>query len=225
MNNIDGFRISTGSFENFSSMSVMCIADFPNFEVYKDMSFEIFKILDISLTDKEIEEIIYDSYYFDEEKSIHPVSDNLSMIFSKRKSGSPILHVKRTIEQEDLDNGKYILFNKNLSDINGYNHLKYKNIIKAKNEILGIKHFFEGEVLQYEETNIPAFGIVKRDGDPQQLYQVYFPVLSNNRLVIGDKVRIYGVLTGLSLYKNSVGNEKLTPLILADFVEIEGIDY
>lgn len=106
-----------------------------------------------------------------------------------------------------------------------YEIIAYEDIMRDRSGKLGTKHTFYAEVLQYFEDGDNAMAMLMRNGDSDMIYQAYFTSLPENRLVEGDEVDVYGILTGLQGYETVRGNENTTPVIFIDEILIKGIDY
>ncbi|MFL2134917.1 hypothetical protein ACEN33_00610 [Ruoffia sp. FAM 24228] len=106
-----------------------------------------------------------------------------------------------------------------------YEIIAYEDIMRDRSGKLGTKHTFYAEVLQYFEDGDNAMAMLMRNGDSDMIYQAYFTSLPENRLVEGDDVDVYGILTGLQGYETVRGSENTTPVIFIDEILIKGIDY
>lgn len=106
-----------------------------------------------------------------------------------------------------------------------YEIIAYEDIMRDRSGKLGTKHTFYAEVLQYFEDGDNAMALLMRNGDADMIYQAYFTSLPENRLVEGDEVDVYGILTGLEGYETVRGSENTTPVIFIDEILIKGIDY
>lgn len=106
-----------------------------------------------------------------------------------------------------------------------YQDIEYEDIMRDREGFYGKRHKFRGEIIQYEEVDDVASGLVIRDGDLDQIYQVFWPKLPEYRFLNGDIVDIEGLLMGLHSYERVSGGYNTTPLIAVEHIYIDGEEY
>ena len=108
-----------------------------------------------------------------------------------------------------------------------YEIITYEDIMREREGKVDVRHTFYAEVQQYEELpdQNMAYALLMRDGDLDRAYYVWFPKVPKQRLMKGDIVDVYGNLKGLVTYETVMGGSKTVPLMFAEKILVQGIDY
>lgn len=108
-----------------------------------------------------------------------------------------------------------------------YELIKYEDIMREREGMKDTRHTFYAEVLQYDENQDFrfAYGLVMRNGSVDQTYYVVFMELPDKRLMIEDKLDLYGTLNGIYTYETVRGDTNTVPVFFVEKVLVQGIDY
>lgn len=101
-----------------------------------------------------------------------------------------------------------------------YMEIDYQEIMDNSDEVVGVQHTFEAEVLQVQEDGDLVYALLMRDGDANMIYQAIYQNLPENQLFEGDIVEVYGGLIGIESYRTVEDVDNITPVIYVYFTEV-----
>lgn len=178
--------------------------------------------LDITETDGKREFILFDldSVY---KVAIGTMGDYFVIRYITKDYGEIAPHLNLSSLQSNEDDED--ITNPIFGSYFEYHEISYEDIMRDREGFYGKRHKFRGEIIQYEEVDDVASGLVIRDGDLDQIYQVFWPKLPDYRFLKGDIVDVEGLLMGLHSYERVAGGYNTTPLIAVEHIYIDGEEY